>query len=471
MRAISFTGSVPVGRSVREEATARNCRVQLELGGQNPLVVMADAELDRAVEAAYAGAFWSAGQKCTATRRILVQDAVYDDFRERHARAHRRRQGRRPADPDVEVGPVVNEGAMEEVLAAIARASSDGTVLAGGERADDDGYLIAPTLVEGLADDAELACEEVFGPVASLYRFATFDEAIARANAVRFGLSAAIFTRDLHAVQRFSEEIGAGIIHVNSQTAGADVHVPFGGVKESGWGPHEQGRAAIEFYTETVTVYQDAPLDLADGSRPRGGSDSLPYDPLGPPDVLARLRTGAPGIAGPDRLDDRDVELGELGLVPEGLVRRERGRDLDAEHEPGLQQRLVAGQLDHRSVEGDVVGDLRAPVGCSSSLPHPLELAVECGHIAIGVSGSLACGELLENRPDRKHGQQLRVVHGAHASSRETAPTRRGAGARDRAAPRARAPGSCPARAPAASRRGALPARALHAGSVRGERP
>ena len=260
VRAISFTGSVPVGRSVREEATARNCRVQLELGGQNPLVVMADAELDRAVEATYAGAFWSAGQKCTATRRILVQDAVYEDFRERLlARIAAGKVGD-PADPEVEVGPVVNEGAMEDVLAAIERASSDGTLLAGGERADGDGYLIAPTLFEGLADDAELACEEVFGPVASLYRFTAFDEAITRANAVRFGLSAAIFTRDLHTVQRFSDEIGAGIIHVNSQTAGADVHVPFGGIKESGWGPHEQGRAAIEFYTETVTVYQDAPL-------------------------------------------------------------------------------------------------------------------------------------------------------------------------------------------------------------------
>jgi acyl-CoA reductase-like NAD-dependent aldehyde dehydrogenase len=260
VRAISFTGSVPVGRAVRDEATARNCRVQLELGGQNPLVVMADAELDRAVEAAFAGAFWSAGQKCTATRRILVQDAVYDDFRERLlARIAAGKVGD-PADPDVEVGPVVNEGALEDILAAIDRARSDGTVLVGGERANDDGYLIAPTLVEGLADDAELSCEEVFGPVASLYRFDTFDEAIGRANAVRFGLSAAIFTRDLHSVQRFTEEIGAGIVHVNSQTAGADVHVPFGGVKESGWGPHEQGRAALEFYTETVTVYQDAPL-------------------------------------------------------------------------------------------------------------------------------------------------------------------------------------------------------------------
>jgi acyl-CoA reductase-like NAD-dependent aldehyde dehydrogenase len=260
-RAISFTGSVAVGHVVRETATARDCRVQLELGGHNPLVVMADAELDRAVEASYAGAFWSAGQKCTATRRILVQDEVYDEFRDRLlARVASGKVGD-PADPEVEVGPVVHETAMEDILGAIERArGAGGTMLAGGERADDEAYLIAPTVFEGLADDAELSCEEVFGPVTSLYRFSTLGEAMERANAVRFGLSASIFTRDLHAVQRFTEEIGAGIIHVNSQTAGADVHVPFGGIKGSGWGPHEQGRAAIEFYTEQVTVYEDAPL-------------------------------------------------------------------------------------------------------------------------------------------------------------------------------------------------------------------
>jgi aldehyde dehydrogenase (NAD+) len=260
-RAISFTGSVAVGHGVREAATARDCRVQLELGGHNPLLVLADAELDRAVEAAYAGAFWSAGQKCTATRRIFVHRDAYDEFRDRLlARVAAGKVGD-PADPEVEVGPVVHETAMDEILGAIERARGEGgIVLTGGERADDDGYLIAPTVLEGLGDDAELSCEEVFGPVTSLYRFETLDEAIERANAVRFGLSASIFTRDLHAVQRFTEEMGAGIIHVNSQTAGADVHVPFGGVKGSGWGPHEQGRAAIEFYTELVTVYQDAPL-------------------------------------------------------------------------------------------------------------------------------------------------------------------------------------------------------------------
>ena len=261
VRAISFTGSVPVGRSVRDEATARDCRVQLELGGHNPLIVAASAEIDRAVEACYAGAFWSAGQKCTATRRILVEDSVYDAFRDKLlARVESGKVGD-PADPEVEVGPVVNESALEEILGAIERARSEGgTVLTGGERADDEGYLIAPTVFEGLADDAELSCEEVFGPVTTLYRYATFDEAIERANAVRFGLSASIYTRDLRETQRFTSEIQAGIIHVNSQTAGADVHVPFGGLKGSAWGPHEQGRAAVEFYTESVTVYQDAPL-------------------------------------------------------------------------------------------------------------------------------------------------------------------------------------------------------------------
>lgn len=261
VRALSFTGSVAVGHAVRNEATARNCRVQLELGGHNPFIVMADAELDRATEAAFAGAFWSAGQKCTATRRILVQDAVYDAFRERLlARIAAAKVGD-PADPVTEVGPVVAAGPFEEIMAAIERGKGEGgTVAAGGVRADDRGYLIAPTVFENVADDAFLSCEEVFGPVTSLYRFSTLDEALGRANAVEFGLSAAIFTRDLHATQRFANELQAGILHINSQTAGADVHVPFGGLKNSAWGPHEQGRAAMEFYTETVTVYQDAPL-------------------------------------------------------------------------------------------------------------------------------------------------------------------------------------------------------------------
>ena len=258
VRAISFTGSVAVGHGVRERAARLGKRVQLELGGHNPLIVADDARLDAAVEAAYAGAFFSAGQKCTATRRIFAQEGVHDEFRTRLlARIARGKVGD-PADAETEVGPLVNESQFEEVLAGIGRGRDEGgTVIAGGERADPDAYLIAPTLFEGVADDAFLSCEEVFGPVTSLYRFRTLDEAIERANAVQFGRSAGVFTSNLATAQRCVDGLEAGILHVNSQTAGADVHVPFGGVKGSGYGPHEQGRAAIEFYTEEVTVYHD----------------------------------------------------------------------------------------------------------------------------------------------------------------------------------------------------------------------
>lgn len=258
IRAISFTGSVAVGEQILAEATRQGKRVQLELGGQNPLIVLADADLDRAVDATYAGAFWSAGQKCTATRRIYVQQPVYEEFKSRLLARMARGVVGDPSDPDTEVGPLVTEKALLEVLDGIARGRAEGgTIIAGGERLGEDSNLLAPTLFEGVTDEDFLSCEEVFGPVASLYPFAELDEAIGRANAVRYGLSASIFTRDANAIQRFVEGVEAGLVHVNQQTAGADVHVPFGGVKGSAYGPHEQGRAAIEFYTDIVTVYQD----------------------------------------------------------------------------------------------------------------------------------------------------------------------------------------------------------------------
>jgi aldehyde dehydrogenase (NAD+) len=256
--AISFTGSVPVGHGVRDRAVSLGKRVQLELGGHNPVIVAADADLGKAVEAAYAGAFWSAGQKCTATRRIYIDNEIYDTFRDRFRERIATGKLGDPADPQTELGPLVNETQFEQVLSGIARGKNEGgSVLTGGERADDDAYLIAPTVFENVADDAFLSCEEVFGPVTSLYRFSSLDDAIERANAPRFGLSAAVFTGSLATAQRCVDELEAGILHVNSQTAGADVHVPFGGTKDSGYGPHEQGRAAIEFYTEEITVYQD----------------------------------------------------------------------------------------------------------------------------------------------------------------------------------------------------------------------
>jgi len=259
LEAISFTGSVEVGNAIRDSVTSRGTRVQLELGGQNPLIVAADARLDAAVEAAYAGAFWSAGQKCTATRRIYVQDGVYDAFRDRFLARIAAGHVGDPADPVTEVGPLVNERQLDEVLVAIEHGKSEGgSVIAGGERLDRAGYFVAPTVFEDVADESFLSCEEVFGPVTTLYRYSDLDDALHRANAVRFGLAASLYTQDVANVQRFVSELRAGILHVNSQTAGAEAYVPFGGAKSSGFGPHEQGRAALEFYTDIVTVYHDA---------------------------------------------------------------------------------------------------------------------------------------------------------------------------------------------------------------------
>jgi acyl-CoA reductase-like NAD-dependent aldehyde dehydrogenase len=256
--AVSFTGSVAVGEGVRAAVAGRGGRVQLELGGHNPLIVAVDASLDAAVEAAYAGAFWSAGQKCTATRRIYVHATIYDAFRERLCARIARGLVGDPLDPATEVGPLVNERQRDDVLAAIDRGRKDGgTVLTGGGAPDLDGWFVEPTVFEGVADDAYLSCEEVFGPVTTLYAFDDVDEAIARANRGPFGLSASIFTDSIATSERFIRGVRAGILHVNSQTAGAEAHVPFGGTKGSGYGPHEQGRTAIEFYTDLVTVYRD----------------------------------------------------------------------------------------------------------------------------------------------------------------------------------------------------------------------
>jgi aldehyde dehydrogenase (NAD+) len=258
VRAISFTGSEATGANIRDAAVAGGVRIQLEMGGQNPLVVLADADLQRAVDATYAGAFWSAGQKCTATRRIYVEEPVYDRFRAAFLQRIADGHVGDPLDPETEVGPIVSARQLDDVTAGIARGIADGgAVIAGGARIDTESLLLAPTVFEGLGNASFLSCEEVFGPVASLYPCASFDDALERANSVRFGLAASIFTSSLTAATRFQREAQAGLIHVNSQTAGAEVHVPFGGIKASGFGPHEQGRAAIEFFTETVTTYVD----------------------------------------------------------------------------------------------------------------------------------------------------------------------------------------------------------------------
>jgi aldehyde dehydrogenase (NAD+) len=258
--AVSFTGSNAVGRAIQLRAIAAGKKVQLELGGKNPAVVLADADLAHAAEQVARGAFLSAGQKCTATSRVIVEEPVFDEVAERlSAIAGAWRLGDPLAD-GTQVGPVASAAQLESVCGYLDVARDDGgSFLAGGVRADGagDGYFVQPSVVTGLPESSRVLREEVFGPVAALVRVGDFDEALAAANDTTFGLTAALFTSDLRRAHRFADEIRAGVVKVNQESAGLEFHVPFGGTKDSSSGSREQGKAAREFFTEWKTVYLD----------------------------------------------------------------------------------------------------------------------------------------------------------------------------------------------------------------------
>lgn len=243
---VSFTGSAATGRALAEVAGRRLAKTCMELGGKNALVVCDDAELDRAVEWTVASAFSNAGQRCAAASRIVAFDAVYDEFRARLLAA--------TAKLDA-IGPVISEGSMERILGAVDAARAAGaTVLAGGERVGSTGWHVAPTLLEGVAPDAPLSCQELFGPVAALYRVAGFDDAVALVNESSYGLTAAIHTASVHRALRFAEQVAAGVVVVNAGTHGSEPHMGFGGVKQSGTGWKEAGVEALDVYSETQYV-------------------------------------------------------------------------------------------------------------------------------------------------------------------------------------------------------------------------
>jgi alpha-ketoglutaric semialdehyde dehydrogenase len=243
---VSFTGSARTGRLLAEAGGRRLAKTVMELGGKNALVVCDDADLDGAVEWALASAFSNAGQRCAAASRIVVLDAVYDAFLERLVTG---------VDGLEDVGPVISEEAMERILAAVARAREGGAhVLRGGERVGDSGWHVAPTLVERVAIDAPLSCDELFGPVATLHRVGDFDEAVAVANASPYGLTAAIHTASVHRAMLFAERVAAGVVVVNAGTHGSEPHMGFGGVKSSGTGWKEAGVEALDVYSDTQYV-------------------------------------------------------------------------------------------------------------------------------------------------------------------------------------------------------------------------
>jgi acyl-CoA reductase-like NAD-dependent aldehyde dehydrogenase len=250
--AVSFTGSSAVGMQVSVRAAARGCRVQAEMGGQNPSVVLAGADLDRAAATIAYAAMGYAGQKCTATSRVIVADAVYGEFRDAVTAAIEALKVIDPADEKTLVGPVIDAGARSAALAAVAE--SGGRVLTGGMALDEPGFYVAPTLVELDEPAGPLATEEVFAPVAALIKAGSADAAVSIANGVRYGLVASVFTSDLGEALRLTRRLEAGMVRVNAPTSGVDFNAPFGGAKDSSYGPREQGQAARAFYTESQTV-------------------------------------------------------------------------------------------------------------------------------------------------------------------------------------------------------------------------
>jgi len=256
--AVSFTGSTVTGARVGQACMARNARVQLEMGGKNPLVVLDDADLDLAVECAVNGAFYSTGQRCTASSRLIVAEGVHDRFVAAVAARVKGLAVGHALESGVQIGPVVDAKQLAIDCDYIEIGKAEGArLLVGGERVSRDtpGHFLTPALFVDVDNRMRIAREEIFGPVAAVIRVRDFDEALAVANDTPFGLSAGICTGSLKYATAFRNEARAGMVMVNLPTAGVDPHVPFGGTKGSSYGPREQGRYAAEFYTTVKTAY------------------------------------------------------------------------------------------------------------------------------------------------------------------------------------------------------------------------
>jgi aldehyde dehydrogenase (NAD+) len=256
--AISFTGSQGVGKQVAQAAVARGAKVQLEMGGKNPQVVLDDADLKQAVELCAQSAFFSTGQRCTASSRLIVTAGIHDRFVEALAERVRGLKVGHALGAGIDIGPVVSKAQLEQDERYIELGQAEGArLLAGGQRvkAETEGFFLAPALIVDSTPRMTINREEIFGPVASVIRVKDYDEALAVSNDTPFGLSAGIATSSLKYATHFKRHAQVGMVMVNLPTAGVDYHVPFGGRKGSSYGPREQGSYAREFYTTVKTAY------------------------------------------------------------------------------------------------------------------------------------------------------------------------------------------------------------------------
>ncbi len=280
VRGISFTGGIETGKRVASLAGGRIAHVGLELGGKNPMILCDDADLDNALDGLLFGAFGTTGQRCTATSRLFLQDGVYDDFLDRLVKRAEALTVGDPLDEDTDVGPLNSEEQLEKSLKYIKIGQDEGATLAtGGRRLESGalkkGFFVAPTIFEA-EHGMRITKEEIFGPVLSVMRFSELDTAVEQANDVEYGLSSAIYTGDINKAFRAVDRLEAGIAYINAPTIGAEIGVPFGGVKSTGNGTREAGPTAIEEFSEIKTVVieysgrlQKAQIDtekLTDGS-------------------------------------------------------------------------------------------------------------------------------------------------------------------------------------------------------------
>lgn len=258
VNAITFTGSVQTGRRIAAAAIGNMPRLQMEMGSKNALVVMDDADLDLAVACAANGAFGGTGQKCTASSRLIVHDAVHDAFVEKLVAATKALKVGHALEDGTQIGPVVSEGQLAENLDYVALAKSEGgEILCGGDRIDmpHDGYYMAPCVIAGTRNDWRINREEMFAPIACVIRAGSYEDALSLSNDTNFGLTAGIMTKSLARASDFRRRAETGVVMVNLATAGTDYHVPFGGRGDSSYGPREQGQYAVDFFTSTKTAY------------------------------------------------------------------------------------------------------------------------------------------------------------------------------------------------------------------------
>ncbi|MGH9351497.1 MAG: aldehyde dehydrogenase family protein, partial [Terriglobia bacterium] len=262
VRAVSFTGSSAVGREVAKDCAGSLKRVTLEMGGKNAILVMEDANLDLAVDGALWGGFGTTGQRCTAASRIVVDKRVYSAFAEKFVERARSLKVGNGLDPSVQVGPVINARQLERIEEYVRIGKGErATLLCGGERLTiggcAHGCFYAPTVFGDCHADMRIAKEEIFGPVVAIIPCDGIDEAIEIGNSVDYGLSGAIYTQDVNKAFRAMRDMETGIFYVNASTIGAETHLPFGGVKQTGNGHREAAVAALDFYSEWKSIYID----------------------------------------------------------------------------------------------------------------------------------------------------------------------------------------------------------------------